>query len=205
MWIGSFRTFCPTQENYIGLVYVAIDTIGTTLEEDVKVTAIAIAGMVRVATVLQLSVTNPSCCFKIFYKEVNAMNLRRLPLGILGFLSVPVMLSGLPGSVSPASAQCVMTDVSVQVAIRGKNPANQQNNADLQNPGRCSGNAITQTGTQVYAGSADQVNQIRNSRQSAGGDDGQGVGGPTVRVPVGVKVDVYNPAYDPAFMNRFGR
>jgi hypothetical protein len=128
------------------------------------------------------------------------MNLRRLPLGILGFLSVPVMLSDLSGSVLPASAQCVMTDISVQVAIRGKNPANQQNNADLQNPGRCSGNAITQTGTQVYAGSADQVN-----RQSAGGDDGQGAGGPTVRVPVGVKVDVYNPAYDPAFMNRFGR
>jgi hypothetical protein len=159
--------------------------------------------MVRVAIVLQLSVTNR--CFKVFYKEVNAMNLRELPLGILGLLSVPAVLSGLPGSVLPASAQCVMTDISVQVAIRGKNPANQQNNADLQNPGRCSGNAITQTGTQVYAGSADRVNQIRNSQQSAGGDDGQGVGGPTVRVPVGVKVDVYNPAYDPDFMNRFGR
>lgn len=134
------------------------------------------------------------------------MNLRRLPLGILGFLSIPALFSGLPGSIAPASAQCVMTDVGVQVAIRGsKRPANQQNNVDMQSPGRCSGNAITQTGTQVYTGSADQVNQIRNSRQSVSGDDGNGVGGPVIRVPVGVKVDVYNPAYDPAFMNRVGR
>jgi hypothetical protein len=133
------------------------------------------------------------------------MNLRGLPLELLGFLAVPAMLSGLTGAIAPASAQCVMTDVSVQVAIRGKNPANQQNNVDMQNPGRCSGNAITQTSSQVYAGSADRVNQIRNSRQGASGDDGNGVGGPTVRVPVGVKVDVYNPAYDPDFMNRFGR
>jgi hypothetical protein len=147
-----------------------------------------------------------SCDFKdTFAKEVNTMNLIRLPLGILGVLSVPAMLSGLPGSIAPASAQCVMTDVGVQVAIRGsKRPANQQNNVDMQNPGRCNGNAITQTGTQVYAGSDDQVNQIRNSRQSAGGSDGQGAGGPVIRVPVGVKVDVYNPAYDPAFMNRLG-
>lgn len=130
------------------------------------------------------------------------MHLKGLPLSLLGFLSIPAMFAG---SATPASAQCVMTDVGIQVAIRGKNPANQQNNVDMQSPGRCSGNAITQTGTQVYSGNADRVNQIRNSRQSVSGDDGRGPGGPVIKVPVGVKVDVYNPAYDSDFMDRVRR
>jgi hypothetical protein len=203
MWIGSFHAHTPTQTDCIDLACAAIATTEAIPEEDVKDTAIAIAVMVRAVTAPQLSVTNCGG-LKIFTKEEHTMNLRGMPLGLLGFLSAPAMLFCLPGSIAPASAQCVMTDVSVQVAIRGKNPANQQNNVDMQNPGHCSGNAITQTSSQVYAGKADQVNQIRNSHQSAGGDDGNGVGGPTIRVPVGVKVDVYNPAYDPAFMNRFG-
>lgn len=130
-----------------------------------------------------------------------------LPLALFSILSSS-MLSGTAGLIMPASAQCVMTDVSVQVAVRGsRRPANQQNNVDMQNPGRCSGNAITQTGTQVYAGSADEVNQIRNSRQNAG--DGNSHSGEqdksTIKVPVGVKVDVYNPAYDPSFLKGVGR
>jgi hypothetical protein len=133
------------------------------------------------------------------------MKLKVMPLGFLGFLSGSV-LSGMSGVIAPASAQCVMTDVSVQVAVRGSHrPANQQNNVDMQDSGHCRGSATTQTGTQVYAGSADEVNQIRNSHQSTGDGDGRGPGGPTIKVPVGVKVDVYNPAYDPAFMNRVGR
>jgi hypothetical protein len=161
--------------------------------------------MVQEAIVLQPSAT--SCCFKTTVtQEVTTMNLRRLPSGILGFLSLPALLHGLPGSIAPASAQCVMTDVSVQVAIRGsRHPANQQNNVDMQDSGHCRGNAITQTNTQVYAGSADQVNQIRNSHQGVSGDDGGGAGGSAIKVPVGVKVDVYNPAYDPAFMNHVGQ
>jgi hypothetical protein len=136
------------------------------------------------------------------------MKLSILPLSFFSLLSASTVLSGIAGSVTPASAQCVMTDVSVQVAIKGsKRPANQENNVDMQAPGRCSGNSITQTNTQVYSGSADRVNQIRNSRQSidGGSQDNDGVGGPTVKVPVGVKVDVYNPAYDPSFMNGVGR
>jgi hypothetical protein len=134
------------------------------------------------------------------------MNVKGLPLGLIGFLSVPAMLSGLPGLITPASAQCAMTDVSVQVAIRGsKRPAHQENNVDMQAPERCSGNSTTQTSTQVYAGSADEVNQVRNSRHSIGDSGNNGIGGPTVKVPVGVKVDVYNPAYDPSFMKNIRR
>jgi hypothetical protein len=128
-----------------------------------------------------------------------------VPLSFLSLLSASAVFSGAFGSIAPASAQCVMTDVSVQVAVRGsKHPAHQENNVDMQAPGRCSGNSITQTGTQVYTGSADQVNQIRNSHQSLDGGSQNGRGGSTVKVPVGVKVDVYNPAYDPTFMNGLG-
>ena len=134
------------------------------------------------------------------------MKLKRLPVGLLGFISVPAMWSGLPGLITPASAQCVMTDVSAQVAIRGsKRPAHQENNVDMQDSGNCRGNSTTQTSTQVYEGSG-EANQVRNSNHSVGGGEGNGVpGGPTVKVPVGVQVDVYNPASDPNFMNGLGR
>jgi hypothetical protein len=139
-------------------------------------------------------------------KEAGKVRVNVLPFSFFGLLSASAVFSGVSGLIAPASAQCVMTDVSVQVAIRGsKHPAHQENNVDMQAPGRCSGNSITQTGTQVYTGSADQVNQIRNSRQSLDGGSQNGAGGPTVKVPVGVKVDVYNPAYDPSFMNGLGR
>jgi hypothetical protein len=134
------------------------------------------------------------------------MKLKGLLVGFFGFISVPAMWSGLPGLITPASAQCVMTDVSAQVAIRGsKRPAHQENNVAMQDSGNCRGNSTTQTSTQVYAGS-DEANQVRNSRHSVGGGEGNGgPGGPTVKVPVGVKVDVYNPASDPNFMNGLGR
>jgi hypothetical protein len=138
-------------------------------------------------------------------KEASKVKFNIGLFSFLSFLSASTVFAGASGFIAPASAQCVMTDVSVQVAIRGsKNPSRQENNVDMQAPGRCSGNSITQTGTQVYTGSADQVNQIRNSRQSIDGGSQNG-GGPTVKVPVGVKVDVYSPAYDPSFMNGLGR
>jgi hypothetical protein len=161
MLIGLFRAFIPTQTGSIDLVCAAIATTETFPEDGVKGTAIAEAVMVQAPTV-QVLFAISRCLKHFFIQEVNTMNLRRLPLGILGFLSIPALLSGLPGSIAPASAQCVMTDVGVQVAIRGsKRPANQQNNVDMQNPGRCSGNAITQTGTQVYTGSAESSKRQR--------------------------------------------
>ncbi len=137
-------------------------------------------------------------------KEAGKVKLNILPFSFFGLLSASTVFTGASGFIAPASAQCVMTDVSVQVAVRGsKHPAHQENNVDMQAPGRCSGNSITQTGTQVYTGSADQVNQVRNSHQSLDGASQNG-GGPTIKLPVGVKVDVYSPAEDPSFMNGLG-
>lgn len=115
---------------------------------------------------------------------------------LLGWLSGAALLPISPAFTDSAAAQCVMTDVSVQVAVRGsRQPSRQSNDVDLQNRGRCSGNSITQVGTQVYTGSG-RANQQRTSRQRINGRRGNG---PTIKVPVGVQVDVYNPGYDPSF------
>jgi hypothetical protein len=117
---------------------------------------------------------------------------------LLGWLSSGALLPILPAFTGSAAAQCVMTDVSVQVAVRGsRQPSRQSNDVDLQNEGGCSGNSITQVGTQVYTGSG-RANQQRTSRQriTGGRGNGTGINGPTIKVPVGVQVDVYNPAYD---------
>lgn len=90
-----------------------------------------------------------------------------------------------------------MSDVSIQAAIRGTSPAEQSNQVDLQGLDSCTGSSISQTNAQVYAGDGDRVTQQRTSRQHLeGGSNPTGVNGPTVRVPVSVQVDVYNPAYD---------
>lgn len=102
-----------------------------------------------------------------------------------------------------ASAVCVMTDVSVQIAIHGsRNPAKQTNNVDMQSEGECFGNTTTSTSTQIYVGPGD-VEQTRNSSHfvSGGTNDGTNINGPVIRVPVHVPVDVYNPAFDPDFLD----
>jgi hypothetical protein len=127
------------------------------------------------------------------------MKLKLIPLSLLSLSAIA--LAELPGRISAASAQCVMTDVSVQTAIRGsRRPAEQSNNVQMQGDRSCVGNTSTQTSSQVYAGSADRVIQQRTSNHNLRGN-GRNRGGPTIAVPVQVKVDVYNPAYDPTFMN----
>jgi hypothetical protein len=133
------------------------------------------------------------------------MKLKLIPLSLLSLSAI--ILSELPGLIAAASAQCVMTDVSVQTAIRGsRRPAEQSNNVNMRSDNSCVGNSSTQTSSQVYAGSADRVIQQRTSNHYLQGSrNNHGVKGPTVAVPVQVKVDVYNPAYDPTFMNRVRR
>ncbi len=128
----------------------------------------------------------------------------KFKLVTLGFLSASACLTVAPAFTTDALAQCVITDVSVQAAIHGSHhPAQQTNNTDMPSVGSCVGNTSTSTSAQVYAGSADKVVQERTSTHEHGGGRGNGTGveGPTVAVPVQVKVDVYNPAYDSSFMH----
>lgn len=102
----------------------------------------------------------------------------------------------------PAFAGCALVDVGVQVSARGSRiPSQQTNNVNQQAGENCIGNTVTSVGTQVYTGPG-SVRQTRNSNQYTSGTENTNIGvkTPTVKVPVGVKVDVYNPAADPNFM-----
>jgi hypothetical protein len=119
--------------------------------------------------------------------------LKIFPIGLLTFSALLPL--GFATS-QPAAAQCVMADVSVQLAIRGaKKPAQQTNDVDMQSQGPCVGNTSVHTGTQVYVGGGESVQRRTSKHRLEGGSTpATGVVGPTVKVPVNVQVDVYNPA-----------
>lgn len=123
--------------------------------------------------------------------------MERLKIFSLSLLSLSATVTLASSPILPVSAQCVMADVSVQAAIRGsKKPVQQTNDVDMQNKGACVGNTSVHTGTQLYVGGGDKVIQRRNSRHRLEGvsSPATGVIGPTVKIPVNVQVDVYNPA-----------
>ncbi len=110
-------------------------------------------------------------------------------------LSLVAVCSGAlwGGTVLPAEARCVVTDVGVQVAVRGsRNPARQSNDVEVASNGRCEGNRSTNTSRQVYVGDSDNVTQERRSRHQLDGSGRRGRD-PMV-IPVNVQVDVYNAA-----------
>lgn len=126
------------------------------------------------------------------------------PLSI-ALLSAAALLPFAPSFTSSASAQCVMLDVSNQLAIRGSHtPSTQENNVGMIASGECVGGAAVTTNSQT-AVSPGTATQIRNSQSSiTNGMEGipnvPGIGGPTIQIPVETKVDVYSPALDPQFM-----
>lgn len=133
------------------------------------------------------------------------MKLKLVPLSLFSLFAV--MLAEAPGLISAASAQCVMTDVSVQTAIRGsRRPATQSNNVQMNANRSCSGNTSTHTNSQLYVGSDERVIQQRSSvHDLRSNGNNRGIKGSNIAVPVEVKVDVYSPAHDPQFMNRVNR
>jgi hypothetical protein len=111
----------------------------------------------------------------------------------LGLLCAGALAYFVPG----ASAQCVVADVSIQAAIHGGDqPAEQVNDVAIDADGPCVGNTSVSTSRQIQVGGTGQVRQVRQSRHQIRGGDrrSQGPTGPTVAVPVGVQVDVYNSA-----------
>ena len=119
----------------------------------------------------------------------------------LSLLSISALLPFSPSFTPAASAACVITDVGVQVAVRGSHdPSQRINNVNQQGGENCMGNVTTSVGDQLYVGSG-SVEQVRNSSQYVGGGSYAypDFNTPTIAVPVHVPVDVYAPAYDPAF------
>lgn len=97
-----------------------------------------------------------------------------------------------------ASAQCVVADVSIQATIDGSpRQAEQVNEVAVDTPQNgCVGNTSVQTNRQINVGGTGDVRQVRQSqhRIQNSPSSNQAVTGPTVVVPVGVQVDVYNSA-----------
>lgn len=116
----------------------------------------------------------------------------------LGLYSTASLIGIIFSGQTIVSAQCVVADVAVQAAIDGsKNPARQTNQVDVVNDGQsCTGNRSVSRSTQIHVGGTGDVTQERRSthRVSGGSNSKNRKGGPTVVVPVGVQVDVDNPA-----------
>ncbi len=114
------------------------------------------------------------------------------------YLGLGLLWGGALACFTPsASATCVVADVAIQAAIHGGDrPAEQVNDVAIDADGPCSGNTSVSTSRQVQVGGTGEVRQVRQSRHQIRGSDqvGQNASGPTVAVPVGVQVDVYNPA-----------
>ncbi|MEO1673138.1 MAG: hypothetical protein AAFR77_20560 [Cyanobacteria bacterium J06631_2] len=113
----------------------------------------------------------------------------------LGLLSVFGLLS-LNWLASPAVANCVQADVSVQYNISGsREPTDRTNDVDLQSDGTCRGNASVTTGVQGNIGGNRRVRQTRRVRQRfTNSDHNDNYSGKTIQIRSNAAIDVYNPA-----------
>ncbi len=125
------------------------------------------------------------------------------------FLLFGSSLAVMPIISSPADASCVMTDVSLQVAVRGsQTPSNQSNDVSMGSTDNCWGNNVTNLSTQVYVGSG-HGNQGRTSQLFVGNENNSnssisGFSTPAIQTQISVPIDVYSPAHDPDFMDSLG-
>ena len=103
---------------------------------------------------------------------------------------------GINEITSPAMAQCVNADVSVQYNISGSTePTERDNDIDLQSDANCRGNATVTTGVQGNIGGNRRVRQSRKVHHRLSSSDGGGnYSGNTVQIKSNPAIDVYNAA-----------
>jgi hypothetical protein len=105
-----------------------------------------------------------------------------------------------------AQSACVMMDINFQMGMHGSpTPATQVNDVTMGSNANCfSGAAVTHsTQTAVSPGTVTQVRSAESSINSQVPDGLAGMpgfeGGPAIKVPVSVQMDLYNPALDQNF------
>ncbi|MGD1920139.1 MAG: hypothetical protein ACFCAD_15380 [Pleurocapsa sp.] len=118
---------------------------------------------------------------------------------ILWTIGLSLTSSLLPSSLffSPAVAQCVQADVSVQYNISGSRDLTERtNDVEMSSDGACRGNASVTSGVQGNIGGNCRVRQnrvvrhrLKNSRDNRGYP-----GGSTIQIQSNPAIDVYNPA-----------
>lgn len=95
------------------------------------------------------------------------------------------------------SAQCVMNDIGIGVAINGSStPTNRQSRVTQSSNGGCVGNTVNTTGVQVQTGGTGPVTQTRTVNQTINGSNNSptGVNLSPVKTRTNIGVDVFNPA-----------
>ncbi len=124
--------------------------------------------------------------------------------GVLSVMAI-APLSTTPSA--HAQSACVMMDINFQMGMRGtQSPSTQINDANMSANNDCYSGASVLTNTQT-AVSPGPITQIRssdatiNSQKPAAFGDMPGLGGPAIKVPVNVQVDIYNPALDNTFQS----
>lgn len=114
-----------------------------------------------------------------------------------------ISLSGLLSVnwwISPATAQCIQADISVQYNISGsKEPTERTNDVEMTSDGACQGNATVTTGVQGNVGGNGRVRQSRTVRHRIENRDRREQerrysGGSTIQIQSNPAIDVYNPA-----------
>jgi hypothetical protein len=131
--------------------------------------------------------------------------LHALKFSPLGILALSTLMPLAPSFTTKASAACVMVDMNVMVAVHGsKNPSHQNNDATMDANENCySGVSVTKnTNVGVTPGDVyqDRTSHASINSQAPESRNLPGMSGPAIKVPVDVRVDVYNPALDPDFM-----
>ena len=113
----------------------------------------------------------------------------------IGLLSLFSAIA-IEGMTSPAMAQCVQADVSVQYNISGSvEPTERDNDIDLQSGRNCRGNATVTTGVQGNVGGNRRIRQSRKVRHRAiDSGDRSNYSGNTVQIKSNPAIDVYNAA-----------
>lgn len=117
-----------------------------------------------------------------------------LTIGLLSFLTMETI--AIVGT-SPAQAQCIQADISMQYNISGsKEPTRRTNAVDMQSNEGCSGNVSVTKGVQGNIGGTEPVEQNRTvrHRQQGGNGNPSGVNVPTVQIKTNATADVYNAA-----------
>ncbi|MEL6441403.1 MAG: hypothetical protein AAFQ80_19385 [Cyanobacteria bacterium J06621_8] len=119
----------------------------------------------------------------------------KLAVLIMRLLSISSLLNSSL-LLSPAMAQCIQADISVQYNISGsREPTERNNDVVLESKGSCQGNVSVTTGVQGNIGGNRRVRQTRTVRHrfenpSNGTDQPDN----TIQIQVNPAIDVYNAA-----------
>ncbi len=121
------------------------------------------------------------------------MKFTHLSISLLAIATLAPLVSP---STPPASAQCVINDTAIQVAINGsRTPTARRNNVTQNSNGGCVGNKVNTTGVQVQTGGNTPVEQTRTVNTTVNGSNNSptGVNLSPVKTRTNIGVDVFNP------------